>query len=57
VQVIPKAGHEVTVLLGPHAGRTAVVTAVRKDQYKVELALPSGETVLEEYEHVSKKAA
>jgi hypothetical protein len=56
VQVIPKAGGEVLVLVEPHRGERGVVLDILKDKFLVRVELASGDTVLREYEHVSKWA-
>lgn len=57
VQVIPKAGGKVKVLLGPYAGETAVVVEVLKDDFVARLDLDSGKEIIAEYEHFSKLAS
>ena len=56
VQVIPKVGGEVMVLVGKHKGDLGVVTDILKDKFLVQIELHSGKAVLQEYEHVSKYA-
>jgi transcription antitermination factor NusG len=57
VQVIPKAGGQVKVVLGADTGRTGTVVEIHKQDFKVEVELSnSGEHVFKEYEHVCKLA-
>jgi ribosomal protein L24 len=54
MQVIPKPGVRVKVLLGQHQGEVGTVVDILKDDFLVKIELQSGRTVSEEYEHVSK---
>lgn len=54
VQVVPKAGGSVKVLLGRHRGEVATVVEVLKEDFVARLELRSGQQVLQEYEYFSK---
>lgn len=55
LQVIPKAGGTVVILVGPRRGEEATVEQILTDDFQVELKLLStGQRVREEYECVSK---
>ena len=56
MQVIPKVGGRVKVVLGKWAGEVAEVADILNDDFQVQLELPTGRRVREEYEHVSKYA-
>lgn len=57
VQVIPKTGGMVKLVLGTDCGKTGTVVEVHKHEFQVEVELAnSGEHVFKEYEHVCKLA-
>lgn len=55
VQVIPKPGSKVMVVLGTDSGKSGTVVEVHKRSFKVEVELSSGgQHIFKEYEHVCK---
>lgn len=55
VQVIPKSGGKVMIVLGIDSGKTGTVVEVHKRDFKVEIELSTGGNhVFKEYEHVCK---
>lgn len=56
MQVIPKSGSKVKLVLGTDSGKTGTVVEVHKRDFQVEVELSNGEHVFKEYEHVCKLA-
>ena len=56
MQVIPKVGGQVKILLGKWAGEVAEVVDILKSDFQVKVELRSGKLAREDYEHVSKYA-
>jgi hypothetical protein len=54
MQVIPKVGGNVMILLGRYAGEVAEVVEILRDDFQVKVQLASKKLIREEYEHVSK---
>jgi sRNA-binding protein len=54
LQVIPKVGGQVMILLGRWLGEVADVVEILRDDFQVRVQLASGKLIREEYEHVSK---